>query len=104
MSKTPPELAQAIVDLLSHDPGTAELFNSQRQTESMPLGERTCGGCGRAFLPSAHGRQYCSRECYDSYLEQRRSATGQPKRVRGRRRREVGVLGSGRRFEGEPAE
>ena len=63
MSKTSPELAQKIVDLLLNDPGVADSWSIQRVSpeESRPLEEQVCVGCKEQFMPKAVGRQFCSQ-------------------------------------------
>lgn len=105
MSKTSPELAQKIVDLLLNDPGVADSWSIQRVSaeESRPLEEQTCVGCEETFMPKAVGRQFCSRDCYNDYLERKRQAKGKTKN-KPKRERAPGQLGPGRRFTGEVAE
>jgi len=105
MSKTSPELAQKIVDLLLNDPGVADSWSIQRVSaeESRPLEEQTCVGCKDKFMPKAVGRQFCSRDCYNDYLERKRRAKGKTK-SKPKRERAPGQLGPGRRFTGEVAE
>lgn len=105
MSKTSPELAQKIVDLLLNDPGVADSWSIQRVSpeESRPLEEQTCVGCDAQFMPKAVGRQFCSRDCYNDYLERKRQAKGKIK-TKPKRDRAPGQLGPGRRFTGEVAE
>lgn len=100
-----PETARSIVDLLLQDPGCAGLSSVQRITEdekSAAITEETCRGCDQVFMPKAVGRQFCSRACYNAYLERKRDGTLKPKRPRPSR--ENGSLGPGRRFAGEPYE
>lgn len=105
MSKTPPELAQKIVDLLLNDPGVADSWSIQRVSpeESRPLELQICVGCQQEFMPKAVGRRYCSRSCYDAHLERRRRAKGANK-PKPKRMREPGSLGPGRRFVGPVAD
>lgn len=105
MSKTSPELARKIVDLLLNDPGVADSWSIQRVSseEARPLEEQTCVGCDIEFLPKAVGRQFCSRDCYNDYLERKRQAKGKTK-SKPKRERAPGQLGPGRRFTGEVAD
>ena len=105
MSKTSPELAQRIVDLLLNDPGVADSWSIQRVSpeDSRPLEEQTCVGCRETFMPKAVGRQFCSRDCYNDYLERKRQAKGRTKN-KPKRERAPGQLGPGRRFTGEVAD
>lgn len=105
MSKTSPELAQKIVDLLLNDPGVADSWSIQRVSaeEARPLEEQVCVGCEQNFMPKAVGRQFCSRDCYNDYLERKRQAKGKTK-SKPKRERAPGQLGPGRRFTGEVAE
>lgn len=94
-------LAEKIVHLLEQDPGVIGLFGACRgvtvpeEPEEIP-----CRGCRELFTPRAVGRQYCSRDCYDRSLLERRKKRTKPKP----RARVEGDLGPGRRFEGEPAQ
>lgn len=105
MSRCSPETARSIVDLLLNDHGTAGSWSVQRVTadeKATAIAEETCRGCDQQFRPKAVGRQFCSRACYNAYLERKRDGTLKPKRPR--QPRENGSLGPGRRFAGEPYE
>lgn len=105
MSKTSAELAQKIVNLLLNDPGVADSWSIQRVSseEARPIEEQVCVGCDAVFMPKAVGRQFCSRDCYNDYLDRKRQAKGKSK-SRPKRERAPGQLGPGRRFTGEVAD
>lgn len=105
MSKTPPELAQKIVDLLLNDPGVADSWSIQRVSaeEARPLKPQVCVGCEETFTPKAVGRRYCSRACYDAHLERKRKAKGKTK-PKVKKERDKDTLGPGRRFVGPVAD
>lgn len=94
-----PEMADAIVKLLLNDGGSASVYKKKR-SETAELEPTVCSGCGLTFLPSAFGRQYCSRSCYDQHLARLSAAKGKV-RKKPPKPREPGVLGPGRRLPAE---
>lgn len=62
--------AEAIVRLLSDDPGTAELRNTYRVRDGLnPVAQPvSCGNCGKQLKPGLYPRRFCSRKCYRSHV------------------------------------
>lgn len=94
-----PEMARAIVNLILGDEGVATVYNTHRN-EKAELVHTECTGCGHTFLPSAFGRQFCSRSCYDQHLARHRALKpARPKKPP--REQKPGALGPGRRLPAE---
>ena len=95
-------MANAIVNLLLNDGGTSNVYRAHR-TEPAVLEPTVCSGCGQTFLPSAFGRQYCSRSCYDQHLARLSAEKGKSPR-KPPKPRNPELLGPGRRVPKEIAD